>query len=173
MWSLDFLQLCLTVLKLFSLIACSKLSLSCERESFWMSVPEMTWRPVPAFPHQDRLQQPCGPPPNRDYAGLEDGWVLDPWMACQTKTKDTFPRRRTGNLLTVYGHQHGRLAFGFVARHGRIHVCLDVEAVPPHPLPVTDQDRVGGSAHCARKPKLWQQTKTFLLFRIYTFDLCL
>lgn len=45
--------------------------------------------------------------------------------------------------VTIDGHQDGRLSFGLVARHRCVHVGLHVVAVPAHPFPVPDQNRVG------------------------------
>lgn len=47
-------------------------------------------------------------------------------------------------LLTVYGHQNSSASSALVLDHGFVDFRCDLQAVPPHPLPVPNQDYIGG-----------------------------
>lgn len=47
-------------------------------------------------------------------------------------------------LLTVYSYQDSSASSTLVIRHGLLYIRFDLQAVPLHPLSITDQNHVGG-----------------------------
>lgn len=63
-------------------------------------------------------------------------------------------------ILTIYRHQYGGLSFRLVAGHGGVDVLADVVAVPPHPLPVPNEDGVG-------RRHAWKRRRSLLFIQSY------